>query len=386
MSNSNVTFESLIDGLIRREGGYVNSKNDRGGETKYGIAKRFYPNLDIKNLTVDQAKAIYKRDYWDKIKADSLPGHLREVAFDAAVNQGVPTAKRMLTQAEGSVERFIDLRLQRYHDIVANDKKGTQKNNLKGWTNRIAEFQDKLGLPRNPNPGQAASTPALGGRTGATAPAAPVVKTPVANTPVTTEPKASLAQGVLDAISQGGASVGDYWERSNADFESGNPGAIDRLGRAINPLTGVGSGLGAFSKGIKEGDALAASLGTARDKYLDALAAGVTPLGAKAAGLTPATPAPAPNWVDGLKERANMDYVPGMGLPSVPTHMAEQAAAPAQDWQSQIADQQAALQNQQSQSQDAALAAMFGTGQPKPKAAFDIPSSIDRYLDKQLGP
>ena len=389
MSNSNVTFESVIDGLIRREGGYVNSKNDPGGETRWGISKRYYPHLDIKNLTVEQAKAIYRKDYWGKLGADKLPAHMREIAFDAAVNQGVGATKNMLAEAGNDVGRLIDLRLQRYKATVDNDKTGRQKHNYKGWLNRIGEFQTQLGLPRLLPAGQ--NAPALGGRTGATAPAAPAVKTPavktpVANAPVTTEPKASLAQGVLDAISQGGASVGDYWERSNADFESGNPGAIDRLGRAINPLTGVGSGLGAFSKGIKEGDALAASLGTARDKYLDALAAGVTPLGAKAAGLTPATPAPAPNWVDGLKERANMDYVPGMGLPSVPTHMAEQAAAPAQDWQSQMADQQAALQNQQSQSQDAALAAMFGTGQPKPKAAFDIPSSIDRYLDKQLGP
>ena len=384
MSNSNVTFESVIDGLIRREGGYVNSKNDPGGETRWGISKRYYPHLDIKNLTVEQAKAIYRKDYWGKLGADKLPAHMREIAFDAAVNQGVGATKNMLAEAGNDVGRLIDLRLQRYKATVDNDKTGRQKHNYKGWLNRMGEFQVQLGLPRLLPAGQ--NAPALGGRTGTTAPTAPAVKTPVANAPVTTEPKASRAQGALDAISQGGANLGDYWERSNADFESGNPGAIDRLGRAINPLTGVGSGLGAFSKGIKEGDALAASLGTARDKYLDALAAGVTPLGAKAAGLTPATPAPAPNWVDGLKERANMDYVPGMGLPSVPTHMAEQAAAPAQDWQSQMADQQAALQNRQSQSQDAALAAMFGTGQPKPKAAFDIPSSIDRYLDKQLGP
>ena len=443
MSNSNVTFESVIDGLIRREGGYVNSKNDPGGETRWGISKRYYPHLDIKNLTVEQAKAIYRKDYWGKLGADKLPAHMREIAFDAAVNQGVGATKNMLAEAGNDVGRLIDLRLQRYKATVDNDKTGRQKHNYKGWLNRIGEFQVQLGLPRLLPAGQ--NAPALGGRTGTTAPTAPTapaVKTPVANAPVTTEPKASLAQGALDAISQGGANLGDYWERSNADFESGNPGAIDRLGRAISPLTGVGSGLGAFSKGLKEGDALAATLGaassfpllaagkaiktldglktvvnvgatagragsnaaiggmeglyengtgasnmaTARDKYLDALAAGVTPLGAKAAGLTPATPTPAPNWVDGLKERANMDYVPGMGLPSVPTHMAEQAAAPAQDWQSQMADQQAALQNQQSQSQDAALAAMFGTGQPKPKAAFDIPSSIDRYLDKQLGP
>lgn len=434
MSNSNVTFESVIDGLIRREGGYVNSKNDPGGETRWGISKRYYPHLDIKNLTVEQAKAIYRKDYWGKLGADKLPPHMREIAFDAAVNQGVGATKNMLAEAGNDVGRLIDLRLQRYKATVDNDKTGRQKHNYKGWLNRIGEFQTQLGLPKLLPAGQNAA--ALGGRAGTTAPA-PV--TPGVQSAPAPTPKAGLLDTALDTISKGGAGIGDYWERSNADFESGNPGAIDRLARAISPLTGVGSGLGAFSKGLKEGDALAATLGaassfpllaagkaiktldglktavdvgattgrvgsnaaiggmeglygdssnmaSARDKYLEALASGATPLAAQAAGITPAAPpAQAPNWVDGLKEKANMDYVPGMGLPSVPSGMAEQAAAPAQDWQTQMADQQAELQNRQSQQQDAALATMLGGGQPKAKAPFDIPTSIDRYLDKQLG-
>ena len=338
-----VTFESVIGDLIRREGGYVNSKNDRGGETKYGIAKRFYPNLDIKNLTVDQAKAIYKRDYWDKIKADSLPGHLREVAFDAAVNQGVPTAKRMLTQAEGSVERFIDLRLQRYHDIVANDKKGTQKNNLKGWTNRIAEFQDKLGLPRNPNPGQGFRAP----RPTSTAGTAPVAVAQ-AETP-----------GFADQLKavQSAADVGDL--------------LVDTAGKA--------------GRGILDSiQSSAAAASSVRDRYLDALGAGATPGAIKDIGLAP-VPATEPNWMDSLKAKAQslMEPVPVPALAGS-AGMLDEVSQPARDWQAQIDEQQQTLAAKQSQQQDAALAAMFGAGEPKSQAPFDIPSSIDRYLDKTL--
>ena len=53
-------FDSAFTIILGSEGGYVNDPRDSGGETKYGIAKKFYPNLDIKNLTVEQAKAIYK--------------------------------------------------------------------------------------------------------------------------------------------------------------------------------------------------------------------------------------------------------------------------------------------------------------------------------------
>lgn len=56
---------------------------------KYGISQRSYPNVDIRNLTEQQAKAIYKRDYWDKVKADDINSQvIAENIFDTAVNMG----------------------------------------------------------------------------------------------------------------------------------------------------------------------------------------------------------------------------------------------------------------------------------------------------------
>ena len=52
------TFDEIIDVVLHHEGGYVNDPKDPGGETNYGISKRAYPDVDIKNLTEDGAKDI----------------------------------------------------------------------------------------------------------------------------------------------------------------------------------------------------------------------------------------------------------------------------------------------------------------------------------------
>ena len=89
-------FENVIDRILVNEGGYVNDPNDRGGETNFGISKRSYPNVDIKNLTVNQAKEIYKKDYWDKVKGDDITSeHIAYELFDTAVNMGARTASKI---------------------------------------------------------------------------------------------------------------------------------------------------------------------------------------------------------------------------------------------------------------------------------------------------
>lgn len=96
-----MTFDTAFDKLLGHEGGYVNNPEDPGGETNWGISKRSYPHLDIKNLTRKEAKAIYKKDFWDKIHADELPDGVAWQVFDFAVNSGVQTAIRYLQRAVG---------------------------------------------------------------------------------------------------------------------------------------------------------------------------------------------------------------------------------------------------------------------------------------------
>jgi len=89
-------FDRAIDLILAEEGGYVIDPLDPGGETKYGISKRAYPEINIGSLTLDQAKTIYMRDYWEPCKCDSLPWPLSLFVFDAAVNQGTDAAIKML--------------------------------------------------------------------------------------------------------------------------------------------------------------------------------------------------------------------------------------------------------------------------------------------------
>lgn len=98
-----MTFEEAVEIILEKEGGYVAHPSDPGGETKYGISRRSYPHLDIKNLTKDQAREIYLRDYWNRCALDAVPGSLRLIVFDAAVNHGPQAAIRMLQSSVGVV-------------------------------------------------------------------------------------------------------------------------------------------------------------------------------------------------------------------------------------------------------------------------------------------
>ena len=152
-------FDEIIELTLEHEGGYVNDPNDLGGETNFGIASRFYPDLDIKNLTKEQAKDIYKRDYWDKNKVDDLPDDLKHIFFDCCVNQGRGTAVKILQRAingkggklkvdggfgpgtsfalakyKPSIDRVRCYRLKHYYDLV--NKKPEQERFLFGWYRR----------------------------------------------------------------------------------------------------------------------------------------------------------------------------------------------------------------------------------------------------------
>lgn len=97
-------FDEAFAHVIGVEGGYVNDPRDPGGETKYGITKRDHPDLDIKGLTIDDAKRRYQMAYWEPAQCDHLPWPLAGLVFDSAVNQGVQIAVKLLQKAAGTVQ------------------------------------------------------------------------------------------------------------------------------------------------------------------------------------------------------------------------------------------------------------------------------------------
>lgn len=96
MTKSNA-FDKAIEELLDFEGGYVNDPDDRGGETKFGITKATARRLgyegDMKNLTVDEAKDMYYKNYWKNINLHLLDNNKIAVElFDQAVNMGIRQA------------------------------------------------------------------------------------------------------------------------------------------------------------------------------------------------------------------------------------------------------------------------------------------------------
>ena len=93
-------FKSAIPTIFLHEGGYVNHPNDPGGETNFGITKRTYPHLDIKNLTKAQARKIYRRDFLNPGKYEKIDNQQAATkVFDLAVNMGPRRAHRLLQKA-----------------------------------------------------------------------------------------------------------------------------------------------------------------------------------------------------------------------------------------------------------------------------------------------
>lgn len=170
-------FWSLTDevraGLIgtasqRRAVGYVNDPLDAGGETKFGIALNANPDVNIRKLDWEGAKAIYYRRYWIAGSCDRLPPRLAVLHFDSCVNHGIKRANIFLQRAAGVsadgvigpvtiakinmlnvfdlCAKICDQREQFYRQIVANNP--TQVRFLNGWLRRINEMRQ---FTLNPN-------------------------------------------------------------------------------------------------------------------------------------------------------------------------------------------------------------------------------------------
>ncbi len=107
----NSDWNTAIDFVLKMEvgedylndsnGGYGIDPNDPGGETKWGISQKAFPQLDIKNLTLEKAKDIYLTDYWNPCHCDELPSQFAIAMFDCGVNQGTGAARRLLQMALG---------------------------------------------------------------------------------------------------------------------------------------------------------------------------------------------------------------------------------------------------------------------------------------------
>lgn len=146
----------------RRAVGYVNIPEDRGGETKFGVAQKANPEINVRELTWEGAKEVYFQKYWLAGNCDQLHPRIAMLHFDGCVNHGIGRANKFLQTAAGAepdgkigpatlgaiadanpldiCAAVCDLRFQFYNRIVERDP--TQRKFLKGWHARINDIRN----------------------------------------------------------------------------------------------------------------------------------------------------------------------------------------------------------------------------------------------------
>lgn len=159
-------FDKAFDMLMKHEGGYVNHKRDPGGRTNMGITQRVYERwigrqveeAEMKALTPEIVKPIYKSEYWNVIKGDALPSGLDYCVFDAAVNSGCGQSAKWLQRAvgafdDGAIGKMTLLRVSN-KPVVDTIKEMSQLRMSflqklptwdafgRGWARRVKEVED----------------------------------------------------------------------------------------------------------------------------------------------------------------------------------------------------------------------------------------------------
>jgi lysozyme family protein len=158
-------YPACLQAVLRYEGGKVDDPRDPGGRTAYGVTQGTYngwrgskglPMQDVFNITQDEVAAIYKNNYWDKIRGDDLPDGLDMATFDFAVNSGVSRAAKYLQSIVGVTQDGVIgpatvLACKTYLANKLTDKrlgflKGLSTWTVfgRGWANRINDVYAKV--------------------------------------------------------------------------------------------------------------------------------------------------------------------------------------------------------------------------------------------------
>lgn len=158
------TFELGLAFVFEVEGIESDDPDDRGGLTRFGIAQNYNPDVDVARLTRDQAELRYLTNYFYPASCEDFSRPLAIAVFDASVNHGPVTAKKLLQSAlrvsvdglvgpatiaaiEASNQPqllidFLSHRALSYHEIAAASPSQTKF--IRGWMRRLFKLQQYL--------------------------------------------------------------------------------------------------------------------------------------------------------------------------------------------------------------------------------------------------
>jgi lysozyme family protein len=174
------TYDEALRRLLAHEGGYTNHPSDPGGPTNFGITiydyrKYVKPNAtaaDVRAMTVEEAKAIYRKRYWDVQRCNELPAGVDYSVFDYAVNSGIGRSGKVLRRVVGlpdtthvvtdEVLRAVATRDPKALITAINDERLAFLKRLKtwpvfgkGWGRRVAEVRSvslRMATEKVPSP------------------------------------------------------------------------------------------------------------------------------------------------------------------------------------------------------------------------------------------
>lgn len=103
-------FNEALKAILKHKGGYVNHPKDPGGRTNLGVTQKVWEEWvghpvgekEMRALTPDTVAPMYKKKYWDAVKADELPTGLDYLMFDFAINAGPGRAAKTMQKAIGT--------------------------------------------------------------------------------------------------------------------------------------------------------------------------------------------------------------------------------------------------------------------------------------------
>lgn len=101
--------EQVLNWILKDEGGLTDDPDDDLGITKYGVTKEDLKELwgrpvkdsDVKSLSLEEAKNVFKRLYWNPLKCSELPPPIAYMVMDAGLMHGVYRAGVWLQKAVG---------------------------------------------------------------------------------------------------------------------------------------------------------------------------------------------------------------------------------------------------------------------------------------------
>lgn len=141
-------YQDCLTRLLKDEGGYTNDPNDSGGPTKFGITLTDYRKYinkkgtaeDVKGMSINDAKSIYKSKYWDVLNCDQLSSGVDYTVFDYGVNSGVGRPRKALQQFKNKtgVDLIDAINDERTAFLKALEvERPKDKKFDKGWMKRI---------------------------------------------------------------------------------------------------------------------------------------------------------------------------------------------------------------------------------------------------------